>query len=72
MLIVIINPFRVKSKADFTMRKSLHTLVKFLPVKITGNSVTGPKSCLLVAERRGFVSEVFSFASALGGLHHSL
>lgn len=50
---VIIDLFRVKSKADFTVRKSLHVLVEFLPIKIAGNILTGLKSCLVIAERRG-------------------
>lgn len=35
VLVAVIDVFGVKSKADFTMRKSLHLLLKFLSLKIS-------------------------------------
>lgn len=43
--------FRIKSKADFTMRVSLYILVKLN--LIAGNSLPRLKSCLVIAQRRG-------------------
>lgn len=53
VLVVIIDLFRVKSKADFTVRKALHVLIEFLCIKIERNILTGLKSCLVIAERGG-------------------
>lgn len=61
---------QICSGSDFTLRQSLYIFVKFYLLKL--RVIVWAEIMSEGGKKERFVSKVFHFCSALGGLHHSI